>query len=603
MAGYKKEYERWRLSPLFDEETRRELSALKDEGEIRDRFYRSLSFGTGGLRGVLGAGTNRMNIYTVGRATQGLADYIRTKAENASVAIAYDSRNMSPEFALDSALILAANGIRAYLFESLRPTPELSFAVRELGCTAGIVITASHNPPEYNGYKVYWSDGGQIVPPHDKQIIAKIRAVPDYSEIRRMEKSEAEEKGLLRYLGEETDAAYFAAVKKTVLRPEVIKEMAGQLKIVYTPLHGTGNIPVRRILRELGFSQVWVVPEQELPDGNFSTLEYPNPEDPKAFKLALALARKKDADIVLATDPDADRLGIYAKDARTGTYVPFTGNMSGLLIAEYRFSQMEEKGLFPENRKDGALVTTVVSSDMAYPVAQAYGLTVKEVLTGFKYIGEQIRLFEEAKARTGGKTNASKGAYEYAFGFEESYGCLVGTYARDKDAVAAVTALCEAAAYYKKQGLTLCEQMERMYEKYGYFREELHSITLKGADGLKKTEEIMERLRSTTPETIGGQRVVAVRDYRSGRRTEATTGVEEKLSLPKSDVLYFELEKGWCCVRPSGTEPKIKFYWGVRGETAEEAEELLRSAGESLIDLSKEPTAPVSEEEQTEEQA
>lgn len=589
MAGYKKEYERWCHSEIFDEDTRRELLALTDDGEIQDRFYKSLSFGTGGLRGVLGAGTNRMNVYTVGKASQGLADYILSSTDRGSVAIAYDSRNMSAEFALDSALIFAANGIHAYLFGSLRPTPELSFAVRELGCTAGIVITASHNPPEYNGYKVYWSDGGQIVPPHDRQIISKIKAVPDYSDIRRISEQEAQEKGLLTYLGDDIDGAYIAAVKKTVLRPDVIREMAGQLKIVYTPLHGTGNIPVRRILRELGFSQVWVVPEQELPDGNFSTLEYPNPEDPKAFQLALKLARKKDADIVLATDPDADRLGIYAKDERTGAYVPFTGNMSGLLIAEYRFSQMAEKGLFPENRADGALVTTVVSSDMAYPIAEAYGLTVKEVLTGFKYIGEQIKLFEDAKKKTGGKTNGAKGAYEYEFGFEESYGCLVGTYARDKDAVAAVTALCEAAAYYKKQGLTLCEQMERMYEKYGYFREELHSITLKGADGLKKTAEIMERLRTSSPETLGGQTVTAVRDYRSGVRREIASGEEKKLSLPKSDVLYFELEKGWCCVRPSGTEPKIKFYWGVRGESIEDAEELLRRLGEDLLALSEEP--------------
>lgn len=605
MAGYRKEYERWCKSEVFDAETRRELLALTDEDEIQDRFYQSLSFGTGGLRGVLGAGTNRMNIYTVGKATQGLAEYIRSKGGKASVAIAYDSRNMSPEFALDSALILAANGIHAYLFESLRPTPELSFAVRKLGCTAGIVITASHNPPEYNGYKVYWSDGGQIVPPYDKQIIAKIKAVPDYSDIRRMERREAEEKGLLTYLGEETDSAYIAAVKKTVLRPDVIREMAGRLKIVYTPLHGTGNIPVRRILRELGFAQVWAVPEQELPDGNFSTLEYPNPEDPKAFKLALALARKKDADIVLATDPDADRLGIYAKDERTGAYMPFTGNMSGLLIAEYRLSQMAEKGLLPENRKDGALVTTIVSSDMAYPVAEAYGLTVKEVLTGFKYIGEQIKLFEAAKAKNDGKLDGSKGAYEYEFGFEESYGCLVGTYARDKDAVAAVTALCEAAAYYKKAGITLCEQMERMYEKYGYFREKLHSITLKGADGGKKREEIMERLRAAVPETLGGQKVLAVRDYRSGIRRDRATGEESKLSLSKSDVLYFELESGWCCARPSGTEPKIKFYCGVKGESLEGAEEMLKRLGEDLSELRRDPPpveevaepAPAAEEE------
>lgn len=586
MKDYMREYRKWCTSSVFDRQTQNELMALTDEKEIEDRFYRELSFGTGGLRGVIGAGTNRMNVYTVGKATQGLANFINAQVRAGSAVIAYDSRKMSPEFALDSALILAANGIKVYLFEGLRPTPELSFAVRELRATAGIVITASHNPPQYNGYKVYWSDGGQIVPPYDTQIIGEVNKIEDYAEIKKISRKEAEARGLLITIGNRLDDAYIAAVKGTSLNPDVICKMAKDIKIVYTPLNGTGLMPVTRVLKELGFEKVWVVEEQAAPDGSFPTLKYPNPEDPAAFALALNLAKKVDADIVLATDPDADRLGVYAKDGSTGAYMPFTGNMSGLLIAEYRISQQNEKGLLPQNRRDGALVTTVVSSDMAYAIGEEYGLTVKEVLTGFKYIGEQIKLFEEAKQKNGGRTDCAKYAYEYIFGYEESYGCLVGTYARDKDAVAAVAALCEAAAYYKAQGLTLWQQMLNIYKKYGYYREGLQSITLGGADGAEKINRMVEGLRSCAPASIGGSKVLALRDYRAGKRTDYATGATSQTGLPKSNVLYFELEQGgWCCVRPSGTEPKIKFYFGVKGDSLQNAEERLEKVKNDLIKL------------------
>ncbi|MBR7100332.1 MAG: phospho-sugar mutase [Clostridia bacterium] len=588
MTDFQSEYKKWCQSPIFDEQTRREVCALTDEGEIEDRFYRSLSFGTGGLRGLIGAGTNRMNIYTVGKATQGLANYIhqqtKMSGQTPSAVIAYDSRNMSYEFALCAALVLCANGIKAYLFEGLRPTPELSFAVRHLRCTAGIMVTASHNPPAYNGYKVYWQDGGQIVAPHDREIIAAVNAVNGFENVKRMEESEAIEQGLLRFIGKQVDDQYIAAVKNTLLNAPLLKTAAQELKIVYTPLHGTGNIPVRRVLKELGFTKVWVVPEQELPDGNFSTVEYPNPEDGKAFALALKLARKKDADVVLATDPDADRLGIYAKDAQTGEYLAFTGNMSGLLIADYRLSQLQERGELPQNPADGALVTTVVSSNMAFEVAKAYGLSVIEVLTGFKFIGEQIKRFEDAKNANGGKLNKDKYAYEYLFGFEESYGCLVGTHARDKDAIAAVASLCEAAAYYKSKGLTLCDKMREMYEKYGHYLERQESITLQGVAGVEKIREIMEDFKTNPPQALADAAVLALRDYQTGVRKECGTGEQTLLTLPKSDVFYLELEgDGWCCIRPSGTEPKIKFYWGVRGQTAEDAEQKAEALQHALL--------------------
>ena len=573
--SYKEKYEQWCTDPIFDEATKEELQGIAgEEKEIEDRFYKDLSFGTGGLRGVIGAGTNRMNVYTVTKATQGLANYIRKQGgEEKGVAIAFDSRNMSVEFSEQAALCLNANGIRTYRFETLRPTPELSFALRELGCIAGIVITASHNPPEYNGYKVYWEDGAQITAPKDKEIIAEVNAVTDFADIRMMGRAEAEEKGLFRVIGQEIDDRYMEELKKLVLSPESIRKMADSLKIVYTPLHGTGNLPVRRVLRELGFTNVQVVPEQELPDGNFSTVSYPNPEDPKAFALALKLAEKTDADLVLATDPDADRLGVYAKDAKTGSYIPFTGNMSGLLIAEYELSVRKELGKLPKN---GALVKTIVSSDMADGIAKEYGVEVIEVLTGFKYIGEQIKFFEET------------GSHEYLFGYEESYGCLVGTHARDKDAVVAVMALCEAAAYYKEKGLTLWDQMLKIYQKYGYYKEDLVSITMKGVDGAERIQKILEDMRKEPLKKIGAYEVAALRDYEADTRLELASGKVTPTGLPKSNVLYYELEGGaWCCVRPSGTEPKVKFYMGVKERSLDAAEKALEGLKDAMGEIVK----------------
>lgn len=566
----KKNYEYWCTSPIFDDATKAELKSLEgNEDEIFDRFYRELEFGTGGLRGVIGAGTNRMNFYTVGKATQGLANFINKQGAAAKgVAIAFDSRRMSPEFADTAACVLAANGIKAYIFDSLRPTPELSFALRTLGCTAGIVVTASHNPPEYNGYKVYWEDGAQITAPKDAQIIGEVNAIKDYEEIKKMTTEAAKEAGLYEVIGKEIDDKYMEALKKLVLHPEAIKQMASSLKIVYTPLHGTGNVPVRRVLKELGFEQVTVVPEQELPDGNFPTVSYPNPEDKKAFALALDLAKKVDADLVLATDPDADRLGVYAKDTKTGEYKVFTGNMSGILICEYEMSQKKALGILPAN---GALVTTIVSSNMAQAVAKEYGMKFIECLTGFKYIGEQIKFFEQT------------GSNEYVFGFEESYGCLVGTHARDKDAVVAVMALCEAAAYYKTQGITLWDQMLNIYNKYGYYKEDLFTMTFKGADGAKKMQDMMDAYRKNTPKQVGAYKVLRLRDYKNDVITDLATGETAPTGLPKSNVLYFELENdAWFCVRPSGTEPKIKFYAGIKGTSLEDSAKKLDELMEAI---------------------
>ena len=551
-------YQFWCEDSYFDENTKEELKAIAgDEKEIEDRFYKNLEFGTGGLRGVIGAGTNRMNIYTVRKATQGLANFIlKENAQEKGVAIAFDSRRMSPEFSKE-ALCLAANGIHAYLFESLRPTPMLSFALRKLGCTAGIVVTASHNPTEYNGYKVYWEDGAQVTAPKDTEIIDCVNAIEDFTTIRTMSEEEAKKAGLLTIIGKEIDDAYMEELKKLVLHPEAIKEVAKDLKIVYTPLHGTGNLPVRRILKELGFEQVYVVPEQSEPDGNFPTVSYPNPEDKKAFALALELAKKVDADLVLATDPDADRLGVYAKDSKTGEYQVFTGNMSGMLICEYELSQKKALGILPEN---GAVVTTIVSTNMADAVAAAYNQTLIKTLTGFKYIGEQIKLFEQ------------NGEHSYQFGFEESYGCLVGTHARDKDAVVAVMALCEAAAYYRTQGKTLWDQMLTIFDTYGYYKEDLYTITLKGIEGTQKIQEIMDNLRKQTPEQIGSYKVLEFYDYKEDVKKDMVTGEVGKSGLPKSNVLYFALENDtWCCARPSGTEPKLKFYMGVKGSSMQDA--------------------------------
>lgn len=571
--NYKDTYNDWLQNPYFDEATKEELRAIADdEKEIEDRFYRQLEFGTGGLRGVIGAGTNRMNIYTVRQATQGLANYIISQnGQEKGVAIAYDSRIMSPEFATEAALCLNANGIKTYRFTSLRPTPELSFAVRKLGCIAGIVVTASHNPREYNGYKVYWEDGAQITPPHDKNILAEVAKVTSFDLVKTMEKADAAAAGLYQEIDTEIDEAYMEELKKQSIHPEVISEMAKDFTIVYTPLHGTGNIPVRRVLKELGFEKVYVVPEQEKPDGTFPTVAYPNPESPKAFELALALAKKVDADIVLATDPDADRLGVYCKDTKSGNYVSFTGNMSGMLIAEYILKERTATGTMPENP---ALVETIVTTDMAKVIAQAYGVHLIEVLTGFKYIGEQIRLFEENHT------------YNYVFGLEESYGCLAGTYARDKDACVAVMMLCEVASWYKKQGKTLWDAMLAMYEKYGYFKEGLETITLKGMDGAQQIQQMMAEAREHLPQQIGDAKVLAVRDYKTDVRYDMTDGSKSATGLPTSNVLYYELEDhSWCCVRPSGTEPKIKFYFGVKGTSLSDAEAKLDGLQKAMMAL------------------
>lgn len=558
--SYKNEFDFWLNDSYFDEATKKELVAIKDdEKEIEDRFYKELEFGTGGLRGVIGAGTNRMNIYTVRKATQGLANYIiKQGGKDKGVAIAYDSRRMSPEFADEAALCLAANGIKAYVFESLRPTPELSFALRTLGCISGIVITASHNPPEYNGYKAYWEDGAQVTAPKDEEIIAEVKNVTNYHDVKTMDKEKAIEAGLYQVIGKEIDDAYMEELKKQIIHPEIIKEVSDEIKIVYSPFNGTGNLPVRRILSELGFKHVYVVPEQEMPDPDFTTLDYPNPEDPKAFELALKLAKEKDADIVLATDPDADRLGIYALDTKSDEYVPFTGNMSGMLIAEYILRERSATGTMPE---DPALVTTIVTTNMAMAIADAYQVKCIEVLTGFKYIGEQIKWFEES------------GSNHYVFGLEESYGCLAGTHARDKDAIVAVMCLCEMAAWCKKQGKTVWDQMLDLYEKYGYFKETQYAITLKGIEGSKQIALIMDKLRNNPPKNFGDLQVVEVRDYASGKVVNMQTKAEKETGLPKSNVLYFELTNdSWCCARPSGTEPKLKFYMGVKGTSLEDAQ-------------------------------
>ena len=568
--GYMEEFKFWLEDDYFDAETKAELAAIADNAtEIEDRFYKELEFGTGGLRGVIGAGTNRMNIYTVRKATQGLANYIiQQGTQKKGVAIAYDSRLMSPEFADEAALCLAANGIKAYVFDALRPTPELSFALRTLGCTAGIVITASHNPPEYNGYKVYWEDGAQITAPKDKEIITQVQAITDYHTVKTMAKADAVAAGFYQVIGAEIDDAYMVELKKQVIHPEIIKEVAEDIKIVYTPLCGTGNVPVRRVLKELGFKKVYVVPEQENPDPKFTTLEYPNPEDPKAFTYALNLAKEKDADIILATDPDADRLGVYAKDTKTGEYVAFTGNMSGMLIAEYIFREKTKTGTMPENP---ALVTTIVTTNMTLPISQKYGAKLIEVLTGFKFIGEQIKFFEQT------------GSNNYVFGLEESYGCLAGTHSRDKDAIVAVMCLCEVAAYCKKNNQTLWDMMLEMYEAYGYFKESQYTITLKGIDGSKQIAAIMDKLRQNPPKAIGDAKVLKFRDYQEDRVVDMETGEETPTGLPKSNVLYFELPNNcWCCARPSGTEPKIKFYMGVVGNSLDDAQVKLEQLTEDL---------------------
>ena len=571
---YKKLYEEWLSNPYFDEETKKELEAIKDdENEIKERFYKELEFGTAGLRGVIGAGINRMNIYTVRKTTQGLANYIAAvNGQAKGVAIAHDSRRMSPEFAKEAALCLSANGVKAYIFDSLRPTPDLSFAVRKLGCIAGINITASHNPPEYNGYKVYWEDGAQITPPHDTGIMDEVKKVTDFAAVKTMDEDSAKAAGLYQVIGQEVDDAYMEELKSQVIHMDAIKAMAKELKIVYSPLHGTGNIPARRVLKELGFENVYVVKEQELPDGEFPTVSYPNPEADEAFDLGLKLAKEVDADLVLATDPDADRLGVRVKDSKTGEYHTLTGNMSGCLLADYEIGQRKEmnKGL-PE---DGAMVSTIVTTNMAGAIARHYGIRFIEVLTGFKYIGQQILGFE-----TSGKGT-------YLFGFEESYGCLIGTHARDKDAIVATMALCEAAAYYKTKNMTLWDAMIAMYDKYGYYKDDIQSITLKGIEGLEKIQTILENLRKNPPSVIGDYKVTSARDYKADTVINMETKEVKATGLPSSNVLYYDLtDDAWVCVRPSGTEPKIKLYYGIKGTSLADADEKSAALGQAVKEL------------------
>ncbi len=569
---YKEVYQEWLENPYFDEDTKAELQSIAgNDQEIKERFYMDLEFGTAGLRGVIGAGTNRMNIYVVRKTTQGLANYILSVGKEAQgVAIAHDSRHMSPEFAQEAALCLAANGIKAYIFESLRPTPELSFAVRKLGCAAGINITASHNPPEYNGYKVYWEDGAQITPPHDTGIMAEVKKVTDYNNVKTMEKEAAVQAGMYEVIGQAIDDAYMEELKKQVLHMDAIQAESKNLKIVYTPLHGTGNIPARRILKELGFENVYVVKEQELPDGDFPTVSYPNPEAEEAFELGLKLAKEVDADLVLATDPDADRLGVRVKD-KDGVYHDLTGNMSGCLLANYEISQKKALYGLPE---DGALIKTIVTTNLADAIAKGYGINLIEVLTGFKFIGQQILGFEKSGKGT------------YLFGFEESYGCLIGTYARDKDAIVATMALCEAAAYYKTQGKTLWDAMIDLYEEFGYYKDSIQSVTLKGIEGLQKIQDIMNTLREKPPVEIAGYQVTAVRDYKNDTITDVKTKAVKPTGLPASNVLYYELtDDAWLCVRPSGTEPKVKFYYGVKGTSLEDADQKSEAMGKEVLNM------------------
>lgn len=571
---YKKVYEFWLNDDFFDEETKNELrEIINDEKEIEDRFYKDLDFGTAGLRGVIGAGTNRMNIYTVSKATQGFANYIIKQGKEAmekGIAIAYDSRIMSPEFANTTALVLNANGIKTYIYSELRPVPMLSFAVRRLDCIGGVVITASHNPREYNGYKVYWSDGGQVPSPRDREIIDEVNKITDFKMIKTMSPTEAMEKGLYNIIKEEVEDDYISEIKKQLINPEMIEKVSDDFKIVYTPLHGSGNKPVRRILSEVGFKNVYVVKEQEEPDGNFPTAPYPNPEDPKAFTLALELAEKVKADIIIGTDPDADRCGAMVKKP-DGQYLTFTGNMIGSMLCEYILSQRSALNKLPENP---AVVSTIVSTKLTEKIAEKYGADYYEVLTGFKYIGDKIKLFEN--------TNCNN----YVFGFEESYGFLAGTHARDKDAVVSSMLLCEMAAYYKTRGMSLYDGLMEIYEKYGFYKESTKSITLKGLEGLKDIQKIMDSLKAEAPDNFAGLKVTKVRNYETSVIKEIETGNEEKIDLPKSNVIYFELEDNtWICVRPSGTEPKIKFYIGVVGKDKTDAENKVDKLNDSVMEI------------------
>lgn len=552
------QYRAWLNDAGIDAATKAELQSLEgNEKEIEDRFYRDLEFGTGGLRGVIGAGINRMNAYTVGRATQGLAQFLlKELPEPRSVVIAYDSRNQSPEFALETALVLAGNGITAYVFESLRTTPELSFAVRHLKASAGIVITASHNPPEYNGYKVYGPDGGQLVPHMADLVIGEIRDL-SFNQIKRLDRAAAESQKLLQWIGKEVDVAYLQVVTAVSQRPEVVKDMSDKLHIVYTPLHGTGNLPVRAALAAVGFEHVHVVKEQELPDSQFSTVKSPNPEERDAFKLALELAAKVDADLIIGTDPDCDRMGAVVKD-RSGEYFIMTGNQSGAIMVDYLLSSLKEKGRLPA---DGVVVKTIVTSEMGAVIARSYGAEVMNTLTGFKYIGEKMTQFDQ------------EGGHTFLFGYEESYGYLAGNYARDKDAVVASMLIAEACAYYKSKGLSLYDVLLKLYEQHGYFLEKLESRTMKGKDGVAQIQGIMSDWRTNPPAEINGRRVVQVLDY--------SLGLD---GLPKENVLKYVLDdQSWFCLRPSGTEPKIKVYFAVCGESVDNSKSLLEGLVQSVM--------------------
>ena len=573
--NYREKYCYWLNNPYFDDETKKELLAVSgNEKEIEDRFYKDLEFGTGGMRGLIGAGTNRMNKYMVRKAAQGLANTVSSQpgGKEKGIVIAYDCRRLSREFALESALVFAANGIKAYLFDSLRPTPELSFAVRHLGCAAGVVITASHNPKEYNGFKAYGSDGGQLPPKESDEVIREVNAIVDIASIPCMSEEEAREKGLLEIIGQDVDDAYIEALKRVSVNPGLCREVGKTAKLIYTPLHGSGSVPVLRILKETGFEQVIPVKEQQYPDPEFSTVKYPNPEEKSAFRLALDLAEREDVDLIIGTDPDADRAGVVVKDAR-GEYVTLTGNQIGCLLLEYILSQKKQRGELPEN---AFAATTIVSSDLAEKICRQYGVEMVTVLTGFKFIGEQIRLLDDT------------GKKKFMFGFEESYGYLAGTHARDKDAVVASMLIAEVFAWYRSRGMTLYDGLMELFGKYGYFMEEIDTFTLTGREGAEKIKSALNTLRDRMPGSFGRSRVAAIRDYKSRSRRVLKTGETQRLELPESDVLYFEMESGsWFCIRPSGTEPKIKIYYGVSAGSEESACEELHGLKQDVLDVIK----------------
>lgn len=573
--SYKETYNYWLNNPYFDDETKKELIAISgNEKEIEDRFYKVLEFGTGGMRGLIGAGTNRINKYIIRKAAQGLANTIAKQPgeKEKGIVIAYDSRRFSREFALESALVFAANGIKAYLFDSLRPTPELSFAVRFLGCAAGVVITASHNPKEYNGFKAYGSDGGQLPPSESDKVIQEVNAISDIASIPFMEEKEAKEKGLLELIGQKIDDAYMEALKKVSVNPEICREIGKTVKLVYTPLHGSGSVPVLRILDEIGFEQVTVVKEQKDPDPEFSTVKYPNPEDRSAFELAMDIAAREDVDLIIGTDPDADRAGVVIRNEK-GEYVILTGNQIGCLLLEYILSQKQKLNDLPGN---AFAATTIVSSDLAERICRHYGVELVKVLTGFKFIGEQIRLLDDS------------GKKKFMFGFEESYGYLAGTHARDKDAVVASMLIAEVYAWYKSRGMTLYDGLVELFNKYGYYKEDIDTFTLTGKEGAEKIQEALETLREKMPHSFGKSRVAAIRDYLIGIRRDLEAGDTEPLNLPKSNVLYFEMKSGsWFCIRPSGTEPKIKIYYGVSGNTDDSAREELHGLKQDVLSVIK----------------